>query len=49
MDLVTAFLMIGIAANALGFATLLLAGPIYAWNDRWIDRTHNTTADEDQD
>lgn len=25
----------------------LLAPPLYAWADRWIDRTHQETASED--
>ena len=49
MDLITTILIIGIAANGLTFATLLLAGPVYAWNDRWLDRTHKTTANEDRE
>lgn len=49
MDFVTTLFAVGIAANALGFAVLLLAGPVYAWNDRWLDRSHRTTADEDRE
>ena len=49
MDIITTILIIGITANALGFAALILAGPIFAWNDRWLDRTHKTTANEDRE
>ena len=49
MDTITTFLIIGIAAQGLAFAALILAGPIFAWNDRWLDRTHKTTANEDRE
>ncbi len=49
MDIITTILILGIAANGLAGATLILAGPIYAWNDRWLDRTHRTTASEDRE
>ena len=32
MDTITTILIIGIAANGIAFATLLLAGPVYAWS-----------------
>ena len=48
MDTITLILIIGLAAQGLAFAALILAGPIYAWNDRWLDRTHRATADEDR-
>ncbi|WP_338094635.1 hypothetical protein [Methanorbis furvi] len=48
MDTLTTILVIGIAAQGIACAALVLAGPIYAWNDRWLDRTHRTTADEDR-
>ena len=47
MDTITLILIIGLAAQGLAFAALILAGPIYAWNDRWLDRT--ATADEDRE
>ena len=40
MDTITLILIIGLAAQGLAFAALILAGPLYAWNDRWLDRTH---------
>ncbi len=49
MDTITTILIIGIAAQGLAFAALILAGPVYAWNDRWLDRTHKTTASEDRE
>ena len=49
MDFVTSLLLAGVALNVLVTAALILAGPIYAWNDRWLDRTHKTTADEDRE
>ncbi|MCZ0860297.1 hypothetical protein O0S10_03495, partial [Methanocorpusculum sp. MG] len=49
MDTITTILIIGIAANGLAFAALILAPPLYAWTDRWLDRTHKTTANEDRD
>ena len=49
MDTITSILIIGIAAQGITGAVLILAGPIYAWNDRWLDRTHKTTADEDRE
>ena len=49
MDTITTLLIIGIAAQGLAFAALILAGPIFAWNDRWLDRTHKTTANEDRE
>ena len=49
MDIITTILILGIAANGLAGATLILAGPIYAWNDRWLDRTHRTTTDENRE
>ena len=49
MDIITTILIIGIAAQGIAFAVLILAGPIYAWNDRWLDRTHRSTADEDRE
>ncbi len=48
MDTITLILIIGIAAQGLAFAALILAPPLYAWADRWLDRTHNTTANEDR-
>ena len=44
MDTITLILIIGLAAQGLAFAALILAGPVYAWNDRWLDRTHRATA-----
>ncbi|MCZ9311953.1 MAG: hypothetical protein O0V67_01120 [Methanocorpusculum sp.] len=49
MDTITTILITGIAANGLAFAALILAPPLYAWTDRWLDRTHKTTANEDRD
>ena len=49
MDTITLILIIGLAAQGLAFAALILAGPLYAWNDRWLDRTHRATADEDRE
>jgi len=49
MDTLTTILIIGAAAQGVAFATLILAGPIFAWNDRWLDRTHRSTADENRD
>ncbi len=31
------------------FAALILAPPLYAWADRWLDRTHHSTAHEHRD
>lgn len=28
---------------------LIIAGPVYAWNDRWLDRTHHSTVHEHRD
>ena len=33
MDTITLILIIGLAAQGLAFAALILAGPVYAWND----------------
>ncbi|HJK78661.1 MAG TPA: hypothetical protein O0Y06_07685 [Methanocorpusculum sp.] len=49
MDTITTILIIGLAAQGIAFAVLILAGPVYAWNDRWLDRTHKVTAAEDRD
>ena len=49
MDTITSILIIGIAAQGITGAVLILAGHIYAWTDRWLDRTHKTTADEDRE
>jgi len=49
MDTLTTILILGTAAQGIAFAALILAGPVYAWNDRWLDRTHKTTANEDRD
>ena len=49
MDLITLLLIAGLVLNGVVTASLILAGPIYAWNDRWLDRTHNVTADEDRE
>jgi hypothetical protein len=48
MDTITTLLIIGAAAQGIAFAALILAPPLYAWTDRWLDRTHNTTAHEDR-
>ena len=37
MDTITLILIIGLAAQGLAFAALILAGPLYAWNDRWLE------------
>ncbi len=42
MDTLTTLLIIGLAA-------LILAPPLYAWTDRWLDRTHHSTAHEHRD
>ena len=49
MDTLTTLLILGVAAQGIAFAALILAPPLYAWTDRWLDRTHKTTAHEDQD
>jgi hypothetical protein len=49
MDTLTTILILGAAAQGIAFAALILAGPVYAWNDRWLDRTHRSTANEDRD
>ena len=49
MDTITTILIIGAAAQGIAFAALILAPPLYAWTDRWLDRTHKTTAHEDRD
>ena len=49
MDPLTTILIIGIAAQGIAFAVLIIAGPVYAWNDRWLDRTHHSTAHEHRD
>lgn len=49
MDTLTTILIIGVAAQGLAFAALVLSGPVYAWNDRWLDRTHHSTAGEHRD
>ena len=40
MDTITLILIIGLAAQGLAFAALIL---------RWLDRTHRATADEDRE
>lgn len=49
MDTLTTILIIGVAAQGLAFAALVLAPPLYAWTDRWLDRTHHSTAGENQE
>ncbi|MDE2443427.1 MAG: hypothetical protein O0X49_03490 [Methanocorpusculum sp.] len=49
MDTITLILIIGLTANGLAFAALILAPPLYAWTDRWLDRTHHSTANENRD
>ena len=49
MDTITLILIIGLAAQGLAFAALILAGPLYACGYRWLDRTHRATADEDRE
>lgn len=49
MDTLTTILIIRAAAQGVAFATLILADPVFAWNDRWLDRTHKTTASEDRE
>lgn len=49
MDAITTLLIIGAAAQGVAFAVLILAGPVFAWNDRWLDRTHHATASEKQE
>ncbi|MDE2443799.1 MAG: hypothetical protein O0X49_05395, partial [Methanocorpusculum sp.] len=49
MDTITLILIIGLTANGLAFAALILAPPLYAWADRWLDRTHHSTAHENRD
>ncbi|MCZ0862128.1 hypothetical protein [Methanocorpusculum vombati] len=49
MDPITTILILGAAAQGIAFAVLILAGPVYAWNDRWLDRTHQETAREDRE
>ena len=46
MDPLTIILILGIAAQALAAAAIILAPPLYAWTDRWLDRTHAETASE---
>ena len=49
MDTLTIILILGIAAQAFAAAAIILAPPLYAWTDRWLDRTHAGTAREDRD
>ena len=46
MDTIPLRLSLGLAALALSFPALILSCPIYAWNDRWLDRTPRATSDE---
>ncbi len=49
MDTLTTLLIIGLAAQGIAFAAIVLAPPLYAWADRWLDRTHHSTAHEHRD
>jgi len=49
MDTITTILIIGVAAQGVAFAAIVLAPPLYAWTDRWLDRTHKATAHEDRE
>ncbi|MCZ0862718.1 hypothetical protein [Methanocorpusculum vombati] len=49
MDTLTTLLIIGLAAQGIAFATLVLALPLYTLADRWLDRTHHSTAHEHRD
>ena len=49
MDTLTIILILGIAAQALAVSAIILAPPLYAWTDRWLDRTHAGTAHEHRD
>ena len=47
MDSLSIFLVGLLIAGAV-LLVALLTPPVYAWADRWLDRTHQSTADEEK-